>query len=162
MPKTRHILATAWLPGVILVWGLLLYALKEGYVDGSIGKALGFALISLVALERLVRLATWLRTEGKRDVREVFGIEKPKVEAELTAWENEAEPRLERLDSSARSRIEILEKAYIKDPGAGTTLALARAYEECGLEDVAKLYYSQLLRDFGSSKEARAVRNVPA
>jgi hypothetical protein len=120
--------------------------------------------VGLLVLVRLTGLVKFIKTEGKKDIREVFGLKRPPresgIEKELRKWEKETDPRLERLPASVRRRIESLEIAYINDASAKTTLLLAKAYGECGLQDVAQLYYDQLLHDFRWSKEARAFRKA--
>jgi hypothetical protein len=137
---------TAWLFIVILVVVVpLFYAAKEGYLNKTLAIPLGIILVVLLVLVRLMGLVKFIKTEGKKDIKEVFGLRKPRresnIEGQLRKWEEENDSRLERLPASVRRRIESLEIAYINDTSAKTTLSLAKAYEESGLQDVAQLYY---------------------
>ncbi len=159
---------TAWLSLVGLLLAVsLFYAIKQGYANNAFLKPLVIVVVSLGALVRLMRFVKFIKTEGKKDikefVRELFKTARER-EKELglaeREWAEESDPRLERLNPAMKSRIQSLEMAYIKDTCARTTLSLAKAYEESGLQDVAQLYYDQLLHDFRWSKEARAFRKA--
>jgi len=165
MRRIPNIGFTTWLCIVILVVAIALYyAVKQGYVNKTVVTPLGIILVALFVLVRLMGLVKFVKTEGKKDIREVFGFRRPAresdIEGQLRKREKEIDPRLQRLPASVRRRIESLEIAYINETSAQTTLSLAKAYEECGLQDVAQLYYDQLLQDFRWSKEARAFRKV--
>ncbi len=142
---------------------ILHYCAGPGIANGDIVRYMALAGLSGLFILKIIIYVRDMRTDGTKDVREIFGFKRNNTEAELRQWEaeaGEAEDPLAHLSADTRKKIELLMDAYVKDTSAKTTLALAQAYESCGQGQIAQLYYCQLLTNFKKSKEAREIQNT--
>ena len=148
---------------VLVAFVGLIYGVKEGFINYDLARMIGLPLVAFLLLRWVIRFVKYIKEHGNESVGKVFNFEKQDTAAELRRWAQEAaeaDKDMKRLPLDVRNKIETLEASYIKETSSKTTLSLAQAYDECGLSNIAKLYYDQLLQDFKWSKEARSIREV--